>query len=244
MKLVHLLNGIADYCLLTNAMWFSRFTRLTHGFINELNNSFHIANFICQWIVYSGFAYTFIYLTDRMNTKVLLHIFMWHPQFIQSKWTHSFRYWFWLTDQFPFHFQSNSIHIYLDFLIVTHTNTRWFRLWSEFIWSPSCAATVKYTHKMLLTLCRNKHWTNFVHANDLHYTRVQCALFDICGATEKNPIRLFPLFTSRNVVYVLFLAYMVIGWGSYSQMQWAELNAMRVKEIERNPNEGAQRKRQ
>lgn len=102
----------------------------------------------------------------------------------------------------------------------------------------------KYTHKMLLTLCRNKHWTNFVHANDLHYTRVQCALFDICGATEKNPIRLFPLFTSRNVVYVLFLAYMVIGWGSHSQMQWAELNAMRVKEIERNPNEGAQRKRQ
>lgn len=109
----------------------------------------------------------------------------------------------------------------------------------------------KYTHKMLLTLCRNKHWTNFVHANDLHYTRVQCALFDICGATEKNPIRLFPLFTSRNVVYVLFLAYMVIGWGSHSQMQWADWmqcewkrsNATRMKEHKERDNKKTQAKK-
>lgn len=146
-------------------------------------------------------------------------------------------YWtqlFWLANKFQFYsilLQSNTIRINSLFHYCTSTILYFFFIsLIEFScnWSKCNASICKYTNYFHL----KKETVNNIGSDDLHYARVQCALFDICS--KNIPYYCAPLFSDFGRCG---LCSVVVFFHSY-KYEWkrSKINARSVRKTRKNVN--------
>lgn len=165
-------------------MWFFSVHTINTNLSTELNwtEPFSTRPISCQWIVHSvSHAHSFIALTKIKYKGLVTHLCD-----IRSLYNipnnHIHLYWF---CDWPTILRKCSFPITIKYTWNVDIFHSMIWIFIFFLKRCNCKSTHSHTHKTeLLTLCRNKQ-----PQNDLHHTRVQCALFDICSIEQKITIQ-------------------------------------------------------